>query len=294
MKSIGFFGDGLWAEKSLKALIKDKKKIIKFVCLRYSKPDKNLIKIAKKNKIRTIITKNINSKKNFNKIFNSNCDLLVSMSFDQKFKKRFIKNFPKKIINCHAGDLPFYRGRSVLNWVLINDEKYFGITVHFVDKNIDTGDIIIKKKFPILDRDDYKSLLKKASDNCPKLLLKAIDQVLFSKVRLVKQNSICKKGTYFQKRDKGDENINWSKKSRQIFSFIRGLSKPGIMATTYSSNRKILINKSSPKFLYFNNKIEPGTVIKLSKNYFIVKTSDSYIKILQWTGLIKKGEILKS
>ena len=66
-----------------------------------------------------------------------------------------------------------------------------------------------------------------------------------------------------------------------------------IMALVLQQSRPFII-KSRPKFLYFDNKIEPGTVIKLSKNYFIVKTSDSYIKILQWAGLIKKGEILKS
>ena len=41
--------------------------------------------------------------------------------------------------------LPEYRGRNILNWALINDEKEFGITVHYVDEGIDTGDIIFRK-----------------------------------------------------------------------------------------------------------------------------------------------------
>ena len=40
-------------------------------------------------------------------------------------------------LNCHAGALPFYRGRNILNWALINDEKEFGVTVHFIDEGID-------------------------------------------------------------------------------------------------------------------------------------------------------------
>ena len=59
---------------------------------------------------------------------------------------------PLKTINCHAGKLPFYRGRNILNWVLINDEREFGITVHYVDEGIDTGDIILQRVFPITDK----------------------------------------------------------------------------------------------------------------------------------------------
>ena len=64
---------------------------------------------------------------------------------------------------------------------MVNDEKYFGITVHFVNKKIDTGDIIIKKKFPIKDKDNFKTILKIASINCSKLLITAIKLVLDKK-----------------------------------------------------------------------------------------------------------------
>ena len=173
MYRIGFFGDGIWAEKSLKELLKKKNYNIIFVCLRFNSPDKNLIKIAKKNKIRILIIKEINLKKNFEKIKKFNCNLLISMSYDQIFGKNFIKEYKNKIINCHAGDLPFYRGRSVLNWVLVNDEKYFGITTHFIDKKIDKGDIILKKKIIIKDSYDFKKLQKIASINCSKLLIQS-------------------------------------------------------------------------------------------------------------------------
>ena len=47
------------------------------------------------------------------------------------------------------GNYHYYRGRNILNWALINDEKEFGITVHFVDEGIDTGDLILQKTFEI-------------------------------------------------------------------------------------------------------------------------------------------------
>jgi len=293
MKKIGFFGDGAWAEESLKKLLKIKNYEICFVCLRFSNPDKNLIKIAKKNRIKILIQKKINLKKNFYKIDKFNCDLLVSMSYDQIFGDDYIKNYKKKIINCHAGDLPFYRGRSVLNWVLVNDEKYFGITVHFVNKKIDTGDIIIKKKFPIKDKDNFKTILKIASINCSKLLIKAIKLVLDKKNYSYKQSIVSKKGSYFRKRGRGDELIHWNKKSREIFSLIRGICKPSVMARGLIGKKMILINKSSSKFSTIKNNNKIGTVIRKKKNYFIVKTLDSNIRITEWLGSVKKGDKFK-
>ena len=80
-------------------------------------------------------------------------------------------SLPKlKTINCHAGKLPFYRGRDILNWVLINDEKEFGITVHYMDEGIDTGDIILQRTFPITDEDSYKTLLERSYDECANIL----------------------------------------------------------------------------------------------------------------------------
>ena len=77
------------------------------------------------------------------------------MSFNQIFKREMI-DLPKYgTINCHAGKLPFYRGRNILNWALINDEKEFGITVHYMDEGIDTGDIIVQRTYPIGEEDDY-------------------------------------------------------------------------------------------------------------------------------------------
>ena len=58
--------------------------------------------------------------------------------------------------------LPFYRGRNPINWAIINGEKFYGVTIHFVDKNIDTGDIILQKKYRIFKNDTYKTILNKS------------------------------------------------------------------------------------------------------------------------------------
>ena len=127
---IGYFADGPWAHKAFEKIISDTSMEIQFITVRYDKQDEELIRKAEENHIPVELSDNINSEEFIDRMRLYDPELFVSMSFNQIFKTEMI-NLPKyKTINCHAGKLPFYRGRNILNWALINDEKEFGITVH--------------------------------------------------------------------------------------------------------------------------------------------------------------------
>src|SRR5262249_36770165 len=66
-------------------------------------------------------------------------DLLLSIAYDQILARVARDGARLGAVNIHAGKLPAYRGRNVLNWVLINGEQEIGITAHFMDDGIDTG-----------------------------------------------------------------------------------------------------------------------------------------------------------
>ena len=146
-------------------------------------------------------------------------------------------------INCHAGWLPYYRGRNILNWALINDENEFGITVHYVDDGIDTGDVILQRCYPITDIDDYASLLRRAYIYCADVLLDVLDLFLRKQVTSWKQNSVDEFGLYCSIRKPGDEIINWNTTSREIFNFVRALTKPGPCARTQLRESEVKIMK---------------------------------------------------
>jgi len=172
--NIGYFADGPWSHEAFKKLIKDNDIKIKFICVRYDTQDNILKEYCEKYSIDCLKYKNINSKEFIVKMLKYDVDLFVSMSFNQIFKKEII-NLPKfKTINCHAGMLPFYRGRNILNWALINDEKEFGITVHYMDEGIDTGNIILQRGYPISDDDDYSTLLNISYSECANVLYDSI------------------------------------------------------------------------------------------------------------------------
>jgi methionyl-tRNA formyltransferase len=284
---IGYLADGPWSHFAFEKIIKDTSIEIVFIVPRSDSNDETLKEYCLKYNIDYLYPISINTSEFIETVKSYNTDLLVSMSFNQIFKKDLI-SIPKiGVINCHAGKLPFYRGRNVLNWALINDEKEFGITVHFVDEGIDTGDIIKQNCYQITDYDDYNSLLKVAYIECSKTLYDTIKEIQGGKFRRIIQSTIHPIGFYCGTRGKGDEIINWNQSSRQLFNFIRAINKPGPMATSSLKGESIKINKAK---LYKNapNYIgTPGQLLAKTKSGFIIKSSDSFLEIYEIESNIK-------
>lgn len=292
---IGYFADGLWAHQAFERMIHDETIQIVFIVVRYETQDKVLTAYAEKYVIPLLIHENINSEEFIEQVKKHEADLFVSMSFDQIFGKTIRELPPLKTINCHAGKLPFYRGRNILNWVLINDEKEFGITVHYVDKGIDTGDIILQKVYEITDEDSYATLLEKAYEGCAVLLYDAIKLVQDNKVKTIQQADIDKAGMYCGRRSAGDEIIEWKQSSREVFNFVRAICKPGPQATSFISGEKILVNKVKMVDGVRPYKNTVGQVVGKSRDGFYVKTQDTLVEVVEYTydGKVKVGDRLE-
>jgi len=278
---IGYFADGPWSHKAFKRIIVDDTIEISFIVPRTDSTDDTLKNYSSEYNIPYHKGIKVNSNEFYDLAKSYNCDLFVSMSFNQIFKNRIINLPPLKTINCHAGKLPFYRGRNILNWALINDEKEFGITVHYMDEGIDTGDIILQRTFPISDSDNYKTLLEIAYIECANILYDAIKTVQKENFTPLKQNEIHPVGFYCGVRGPGDEIMNWNSTSREIFNFIRAICEPGPKATTYKNGVEVKINKArmienAPK--YINT---AGQIIGKTNEGFLVKTNDTFIEILE-------------
>lgn len=295
MINIGYFGDGPWAHEAFMRLVADETLHICFVTVRWDDRDPKLIKLAEDYGIPVELTENVNSEEFLDRIDKYKADLFVSMSFNQIFKDNAINYPPLKTINCHAGMLPFYRGRNILNWALINDEKVFGITVHYVDTGIDTGDIILQRAYPITDEDDYSTLLNRAYIGCAEVLYEAIKQIQNGTAKRTKQVDIDKIGLYCGMRGPGDEIIDWNSSSRRIFNFVRAICKPGPMALSSLNDKEIKINKVREiegAHEYINT---PGQILGKTDNGFYVKTGDTFVEVVEYDykGKIRTGDRLK-
>lgn len=285
---IGYFADGPWGHETLELLLSDTSLEIAFIVPRNDTKDMFLKNKAKEFSIDYLCPVKVNTDDFYEQAKKYDCDLFVSMSYNQIFRNR-IYSLPRyKTINCHAGKLPFYRGRNILNWALINDEKEFGITVHYVDEGIDTGDIIIQETYPITDADDYGTLLQVAYRECPKLLYEAIKKIQSGDTSCITQKSISEYGFYCGMRTKGDEIIDWNSTSREIFNFVRAICLPGPMALTWCDGEPVNINRVVHKVEFPKYKGINGQVLAKQGNNLVVKTADSYVLVTEYKS---KGNI---
>lgn len=294
--TIGFFADGQWSHQLFEKLIKNKKIIIKFICSRYKSSDNLIGTLARKKNLPLYRFKNVNSNLASKTLSKYSCDLFVSMSYDQIFEKHIISIPLKGIINCHAGKLPDYKGRNVLNWAIINGEKYYGITTHFINEKIDEGNIILQKQYKILCSDDYNKILNKSYVRCSNLMYLTIKKFLHNDIFSYPQKNIKSRKRYFKKRKAKDEKIDWSKNIKDIYNLIRGISPPAPGAKSNLSKKTIrfyrakILNNYQTRIQYQN-----GAIIEVKKNHFLVNCKNGVLKILDWDykNNIVKGKILK-
>ena len=284
---IGYFADGPWSHLALEKILSNSMFSLAFICARFDNPDPILKNKAEEKNIPFVIHEDINSSEFISLVDEYACDIFVSMSFNQIFRSEILSKTPIGIINCHAGKLPFYRGRNILNWALINDENEFAVTVHYVDEGVDTGDIILQKSYPITDEDDYSTLLSRAHQYCAEVLYEALNKISHGESERVCQKDIHPVGFYCTQRKVGDEKLDWNQVSRQVFNFVRAICLPGPQAITFNDKEEVKINKveiipDAPKY-----KGIPGAVLSIDSRGLIVKTADSFVRVTEWSSTKK-------
>lgn len=285
---IGYFADGPWSHRAIELIAETDGLDIVFIVPRYDTQDPILREWADKLGVPFIPVENVNTNEFLSVMDDYKPDLLVSMSFNQILKKSIIDYAPLGFINCHAGALPFYRGRNPLNWALINGESSFGITVHYVDEGIDTGDIVEQRLYPITRKDNYGTLLNKAIIECANVLYSAIVKISKNAVNIIEQKDIHPVGTYFGIRTFGDEIIDFNWSAERIYNFVRAISYPGPRARFFFNNEEYAVESSelipeAPNYI-----ATVGEVVGRNENGIVVKVGDSTI-LLTLVGRVKSG-----
>lgn len=290
MIRVGYFADGPWSHKAIEYITTSDLFEIVFIVPRFDTQDPILRNWSERLQVPFLPTENVNSAEFITVLEEYKPDVLVSMSFNQILKKDIIDFSPKGFINCHAGALPFYRGRNPLNWAIINGESEFGITVHYVDEGIDTGDIIEQRHYPITIHDTYASLLDLAVIECAEVLFSALIKISSNTVKAVSQKKIHPIGTYFGIRTQGDEYVDFSWPAERIFNFIRAISYPGPGARFFVGKEEYAVEsaeliKNAPIYI-----ATCGEVVGRNARGIVVKASDSTVLLTS----IRKSESKKT
>lgn len=207
-------------------------------------------------------------------IIEKNPDIIITCAYGQILPSSLL-DYPKYgCINVHGSLLPRLRGGAPIHHAIINGDKETGITIMYMDKKMDAGDIISQRSLEIKNTDNLDSIYSSLSILGSELLIETLPSIINGTNNRIKQNE--NEVTFGYNISKEDELINFNDLAINIFNKVRGLcSIPG--ASCYYNGKRLKIYG-----VEVTNKLSkdiPGKIVEVNKDSIIVTTKDYLIKI---------------
>ena len=187
-------------------------------------------------------------------------------------------------INVHGSLLPKYRGAAPIQWAVLNGDKTTGITTMYMDKGMDTGDMILQEEVEIGENETTGELWNKLAKLGAKLLVETIEKIEDGTAPRTKQND--SEATIAPMLEKEMAKIDWENKTaEEIKNLVRGLT-PIMGAYSFLNGKKIKFWKVEASDSEANSKNQkPGTVlVSDSKKGLYIQTKKGVLSILEIQG----------
>lgn len=273
-----FMGAPIFASIILDELIK-KYNVIMVVCQPDREKDRkgNIIyspckKLAIENNIQVFQPLKIRDE--YQKILDMNPDIIITAAYGQIIPD-IVLNYPKYgAINVHGSLLPKLRGGAPIHHAIINGDKEIGVTIMYMDKRMDAGDIISQRAIPLTNDMNLDIAYEKLAILGRDLLIETIPSIINGTNNRIKQNE--NEVTFGYNITKEEEKINFDDTSMNIYNKIRGLSSvPGAYAIINNKRMKVYSSTISD----IKSKNLPGVIEDIRNDGIYVNTKDYIIKL---------------
>jgi len=211
-------------------------------------------------------------------------DLQIIVAF--RMLPEIVWQLPKLgTFNLHASLLPQYRGAAPINWAIIKGEKTTGITTFLLDKEIDTGKILLQEKIEITDKDNVGSLHDRMMEKGAKLVVKTVNLIAGGNISPKLQKELISDVSALKpapKIFKNDCKINWEQNGKKTYDFIRGLSPYPAAWTVFQNinGDKILTAKIfETEWIEDKHDFLQSEIDSDKKTYFYIAVPDGFISV---------------
>ncbi|MGP4059763.1 methionyl-tRNA formyltransferase [Halobacillus sp. H74] len=210
-------------------------------------------------------------------------DLIVTAAFGQILPEALLQEPEHGCINVHASLLPEFRGGAPIHYSIFEGKKETGVTIMYMVKHLDAGDMLAKVTVPIEDDDHVGTLHDKLSAAGADLLAEVLPDLLAGRMTPEEQDE--SKVTFASNIKREQELIDWSRDQQTVYNHVRGLH-PWPVAYTFWSGKPLKIwwaEKAGGEY-----EDEPGTVVRMEEDGFLVTTGDR--KVLKIVSLQPSGK----
>ncbi len=203
------------------------------------------------------------------KIISLQPDLMITAAYGQFLPTKLLAAAKIAAINVHGSLLPKYRGGAPIQYSIINGDKETGVSIMYMVKKMDAGDIISQRSIPIEDTDDSGTMFKKLSLLGRDLLLETLPKLISGDVNPVAQDP--DKVVFSPNITSEQEQIDFRLPAHLIDAKVRGL-RPAPLGNMVIDGLRNKIYDVTP--LEEKTDLEPGKVVRVTKHQLVIAAGD--------------------
>ena len=204
-------------------------------------------------------------------------DLIITAAYGQYVPTKLLNAPTHRAINVHASLLPKYRGAAPIHYAVLNGDEKTGVTIMYMEKEMDAGNIISQREIAINDEDDTGNLFEKLSLVGRDLLMDTLPAIFAGENESIVQNE--DEVTFSPMISKEQEKIDWTLTAREVFNHIRAL-RPAPGAYTILEDQRFKIWAAD--VMEDDTSAEPGTIIFAdTKEMFVACGEGSVLSLIE-------------
>lgn len=222
-------------------------------------------KLAVENQIKVLQPAKLGGSGEMDEIIEMHPDLLITAAYGQFLPTKLLNAAKIAAINVHGSLLPKYRGGAPVQYSIINGDRETGITIMYMVKKMDAGDMIAQRSIPIERDDDNGTMFKKLSILGRDLLLDTLPDLINGNVHPQKQDP--DKVTFSPNISSDQEQIDYTMPANRIDDKVRGL-RPAPIGNMKIDGLRTKVYDVTP--LTEKTSLEPGKVVRVDKHHLII------------------------
>ena len=273
---IVFMGTATFSEAVLKNLIQHDYNIVQVV----SQPDR---RVGRKKELKMPEVKVValehdipvfqpqRIKDDYQAIIDMQPDLIITAAYGQMIPQKVLDCPRLGCINVHASLLPKYRGGAPVHYAILNGDEKTGVTIMYMVKKMDAGNIIYQKETPISNDETVGELYDRLSILGAEAIIEAMPAIIEGTNESIPQDE--SKVTYSPVISREQEKIDFNKPAVEVYNHVRGLNPwPGAYTTYQGKTVKIYqgLVHNCPNAMTHHAHQEPGTIVKIFKDAILI------------------------
>ena len=187
-------------------------------------------------------------------------ELITAVAYGRILPESVLSIPPYGSINLHASLLPKYRGAAPIQWAVLNGDEITGVTVQYMDRRMDCGDVISQRETRIGEFETSGQLFDRLMDLGASLLVDTVEEIASGKAGRTPQNEEA--ATYTAMLTKSMSPIDWNQTPREIVKHICGLD-PWPVATARIADTELRIFGAS--YTDRTTALPPGRIVSAGK-----------------------------